>query len=127
MSHEYGMDATGRKWVNPSAVSLRGPDGRAVAVAFNSLTEYFNRAIGMWGEWHGTTDANGELTVAHGAPFTPSCVLITEHAEGLTGHQQGSFHIDSVDKDNVTIHFLISTSGNDRANVAVGFYMLCLP
>lgn len=123
----YLMDKAGRRWTNPSAVSLRGPDGRAVSVAFDSLTEYFNRAVGVWRKFTGTTDAGGELTVAHGAPFTPSAVLITETFEGSGTHTQGSFHIDSVDKDNVTIHFLVSTSGNDRANTAVGFYMLCLP
>lgn len=121
------MDAVGRRWTNPSAVQLRSPDGRAVAVSFNSLTEFFNQTVGVWGEWHGTTNGVGELTVAHGAPFTPSAVLITEHGEGLTGHAQGAFHIDSVDKDNVVIHFLVGTSGNYRANTAVGFYMLCLP
>lgn len=121
------MDATGRKWTNPSTVALNGPDGRPVNVAFNSLTEYFNRAIGVWRKFTGTTDGVGELSVAHGAPFTPSAVLITETFEGSGTHTQGAFHIDSVDKDNVNIHFLLSTSGNNRANTAVGFYMLCLP
>ena len=120
------MDRAGRKWVNPSAVSLRGPDGRAVSVAFDSLTEYFNRAIGVWDQFTGTTDSSGHLTVAHGAPFTPSVVLITERHSG-SGHIEGPYHVLSVDKDNVTIHFLVSTSGNDRANTAVIFDMLCLP
>jgi hypothetical protein len=121
------MDKAGRRWMSPVLPSYTDQNSKAMTDTALSLTEFFNQTVGVWGEWHGTTNGVGELTVAHGAPFTPSAVLITEHGEGLTGHNQGAFHIDSVDKDNVVIHFLIGTSGNDRANTAVGFYMLCLP
>lgn len=121
------MDAYGRKWMSPVMPSYSDSNAKAMTDTSLSLTEFFSKTVGVWGEWHGTTDGSGYLTVAHGAPFTPSCVLITEHHEGATTHNQGAFHIDSVDKDNVTVHFLLSTSGNNRANTAVGFYMLCLP
>ena len=120
------MDAVGRRWTNPSAVQLRSPDGRAVAVSFNSLTEFFNQTVGVWDTYSGTTDSIGHLTVAHGAPFIPRCVLVTERHSG-SGHVEGPYHVLSVDKDNVRIHFLVTTSGNDRSNTAVIFDMLCLP
>jgi len=121
------MDASGRRWFAPNIRDFVGPDSLALTRVFRSLTEYFRRSVGVWRKVTGTTDAGGELTVPHYAPFTPSAVLITETFEGAGTHSQGAFHIDSVDKDNVTVHFLVSTSGNDRANTFVGFYMLCLP
>ena len=121
------MDKYGRKWVSPVMPNYGDPNNKALVDTSSSLTEYFNNAIGVWGEHHGVTDGVGELTVAHGAPFTPSCILITEHFEGIPSHNQGSFHIDSWDKDNVTVHFLTATSGGNRSNTAVGFFMLCLP
>ena len=119
------MDTAGRRWNNPYAVSLRGPDGRAIGGSFDSLTEFFSRTVGIWGNYSGTTDADGELSIAHNAPFTPSVVLITERNAGA-GHVNGPFNVLSVDKDNVRIHFLTMT-GADRASTTVLFDMLCLP
>jgi len=121
------MDKAGRRWMSPVLPSYTDQNSKAMTDTALSLTEFFNQTVGVWGEFHGTTDGVGELTVAHGAPFTPSCILITEHFEGIATHSQGGFHIDSWDKDNVTIHFLTATSGNDRASTPVGFFMLCLP
>ena len=121
------MDASGRRWFAPALRQLVGPDQLALSNIFGSLTEYFRRTVGVWRFVEGTTDGDGELVVPHYAPFTPSAVLITETLVASSGHNQGAFHIDSVDKDNVSIHFLVSTSGNDRNNTDVAFYMLCLP
>jgi len=121
------MDKAGRRWMSPVLPSYTDQNSRAMTDTALSLTEFFNQTVGVWGEFHGMTDGAGEFTVAHGAPFTPSCILITEHFEGIPTHSQGGFHIDSWDKDNVTIHFLTSTSGNDRISTPVGFFMLCLP
>ena len=120
------MDATARKWMSPVLPSYTDGNATAITNTALSLTEYFNQTVGVWDNYTGTTDASGELTVAHGAPFTPRCVLVTER-HSASGHIEGAFHVDTVDKDNVTIHFLISTSGNDRANTGVNFDMLCLP
>lgn len=121
------MDASGRRWFLPNVRDFVGPDSLSLVRAFGSLTEYFRRTVGVWREVSGTTNAGGELTVPHYAPFVPSAVLVTEKFVGASTHNQGAFHVDSVDKDNVTLHFLVATSGNDRSNTAVAFYMLCLP
>ena len=42
-------------------------------------------------------------------------------------YQEGAFHLESFDDTNVTVHFLVSTSGNDRASTDVRIYVLCLP
>ena len=120
------MDEYGRRWMSPVMPDYTEGNARAITNTALSLTEYFNQTVGVWDNYTGTTDASGELTVAHGAPFTPRCVLVTER-HSASGHIEGAFHVDTVDKDNVTIHFLISTSGNDRANTGVNFDMLCLP
>ena len=120
------MDEYGRRWMSPVMPDYTEGNARAITNTALSLTEYFNQTVGVWDNYTGTTDGSGELTVAHGAPFTPRCVLITERHSG-SGHIEGAFHVTSVDKDNVTIHFLVSTSGNDRANTGVIFDMLCLP
>lgn len=118
-------------WFAPQLTSLRGPDQLPVRNIFLSLTEYlrryFSSNIGHWLEVTGTTDAGGELTFAHGAPFTPSAVLITEQHVTASTHDEGAFHIDSFDDTNVTVHFLVSTSGNDRDLTDVHIYVLCLP
>lgn len=120
------MDVYGRRWMSPVLPSYTDENSRAMTDTALSLTEFFNQTVGVWDNYTGTTDAGGELTVAHGAPFTPRCVLVTERHSG-GGHIEGAFHVNIVDKDNVTIHFLTSTSGNDRANTGVIFDMLCLP
>lgn len=120
------MDESGRRWFAPAVRQLVGPDQLALSRIFGSLTEYFRRTVGVWQQFSGTTDVSGHLTVAHGAPFFPSVVLITERHSGV-GHVEGPYHVLSVDKDNVTVHFLTSTIGNDRSNVNVVFDMLCLP
>ena len=117
------MDATARKWMSPVLPSYTDGNATAITNTALSLTEYFNQTVGVWDNYTGTTNASGELTVAHGAPFTPRCVLITERH----GTNAGSFHVDSVDRTNVVVHFLISSSGADRASTAVSFDMLCLP
>ena len=120
------MDRFDRRWMSPVLPSYTDENSRAMTDTALSLTEFFNQTVGVWDNFTGTTDGGGELTVAHGAPFTPRCVLITERHSG-GGHIEGAFHVNTVDKDNVTIHFLTSTSGNDRANTGVIFDMLCLP
>tara|TARA_S200002703_G_scaffold159326_2_gene172395 strand:+ start:4777 stop:5139 length:363 start_codon:yes stop_codon:yes gene_type:complete len=120
------MDVYGRRWMSPVLPSYTDENSRAMTDTALSLTEFFNQIVGVWDNYTGTTNAGGELTVAHGAPFTPRCVLVTERHSGV-GHIEGPFHVTVVDKDNVTIHFLVSTSGNDRSNTGVIFDMLCLP
>lgn len=117
------MDATARKWMSPVLPSYTDGNATAITNTALSLTEYFNQTVGVWDNYTGTTNASGELTVAHRAPFTPRCVLITERH----GTNAGSFHVNSVDRTNVVVHFLISSSGADRASTAVSFDMLCLP
>lgn len=118
-------------WFAPQLTNLRGPDQLPLRNIFLSLTEYLRRYfasnVGHWLEVEGTTNADGELTFAHGASFTPSAVLITEQHVTATTHNEGAFHIDSFDDTNVTVHFLVSTSGNDRDNTDVHIYVLCLP
>ena len=118
-------------WFAPQLTNLRGPDQLPLRNIFLSLTEYLRRYfasnVGHWLEVEGTTNADGELPFAHGASFTPSAVLITEQHVTATTHNEGAFHIDSFDDTNVTVHFLVSTSGNDRDNTDVHIYVLCLP
>ena len=118
-------------WFAPQLTNLRGPDQLPLRNIFLSLTEYLRRYfasnVGHWLTVEGTTDADGELTFAHGAPFTPSNVQITEAFVSASSHDQGAFHIDSVDDTNITVHFLVSTSGNDRDLTDVKIYVLCLP
>ena len=118
-------------WFAPQLTNLRGPDQLPLRNIFLSLTEYLRRYfasnVGHWLEVEGTTNANGELTFAHGASFTPSAVLITEQHVTAGSHQEGAFHIDTFDDTNITVHFLVSTSGNDRSNTDVHIYVLCLP
>ena len=120
------MDEYGRRWMSPVLPSYTDENSRAMTDTALSLTEFFNQTVGVWDNYSGTTDGSGHLTVAHGAPFTPRCVLVTERHSG-SGHIEGPYHVLSVDKDNVRIHFLVSTSGNDRSNTGVVFDMLCLP
>ncbi len=120
------MDEYGRRWMSPVLPSYTDENSRAMTDTALSLTEFFNHTVGVWDNYTGVTDGFGELTVAHGAPFTPRCVLVTERHSG-SGHTEGAFHVNTVDKDNVTIHFLVSTSGNSRTNTGVIFDMLCLP
>jgi len=118
-------------WFAPQLTSLRGPDQLPVRNIFLSLTEYlrryFSSNIGHWLTVEGTTDANGELTFAHGASFTPSAMLITEQYVAATLHDMGPHHIDSFDDTNVTVRFLKAHNGHDRANEDVHIYVLCLP
>ena len=118
-------------WFAPQLTNLRGPDQLPLRNIFLSLTEYLRRYfasnVGHWLEVEGTTNADGELTFAHGASFTPSVVLITEQHVTASTHDEGAFHIDSFDDTNVTVHFLVSTSGNDRDLTDVHIYVLCLP
>ena len=118
-------------WFAPQLTNLRGPDQLPLRNIFLSLTEYLRRYfasnVGHWLEVEGTTNADGELTFAHGASFTPSAVLITEQHVTASTHNEGAFHIDSFDDTNVTVHFLVSTSGNNRDNTDVHIYVLCLP
>lgn len=118
-------------WFAPQLTNLRGPDQLPLRNIFLSLTEYLRRYfasnVGHWLEVEGTTNADGELTFAHGASFTPSAVLITEQHVTASTHQEGAFHLESFDDTNVTVHFLVSTSGNDRASTDVRIYVLCLP
>lgn len=118
-------------WFAPQLTNLRGPDQLPLRNIFLSLTEYlrryFSSNIGHWLEVQGTTNADGELTFAHGAPFTPSLIIATEQHVSASTHDEGAFHVDSHDDTNVTIHFLVSTSGNDRANTDVHIHVLCLP
>lgn len=118
-------------WFAPQLTNLRGPDQLPLRNIFLSLTEYLRRYfasnVGHWLEVTGTTNGDGELTFAHGASFTPSVVLITEQHVTASSHDEGAFHIDSFDDTNVTVHFLVSTSGNDRDNTDVHIYVLCLP
>ena len=118
-------------WFAPQLTNLRGPDQLPLRNIFLSLTEYLRRYfasnVGHWLEVEGTTNADGELTFAHGASFTPSAVLITEQHVTASTHNEGAFHIDTFDDTNITVHFLVSTSGNDRDNTDVHIYVLCLP
>ena len=118
-------------WFAPQLTSLRGPDQLPLRNIFLSLTEYLRRYfasnIGHWLVVEGTTNGDGELTFAHGAPFNPSVIIATEQHVSASTHDEGAFHIDSHDDTNVTIHFLKSTSGNDRDNTDVHIYVLCLP
>ena len=118
-------------WFAPQLTNLRGPDQLPLRNIFLSLTEYLRRYfasnVGHWLEVEGTTNADGEWTFAHGASFTPSAVLITEQHVTASTHNEGAFHIDTFDDTNITVHFLVSTSGNDRDLTDVHIYVLCLP
>jgi len=118
-------------WFATQLTNLRGPDQLPLRNIFLSLTEYLRRYfasnVGHWFVYEGTTDAGGELVFPHNAPFTPSVVQVTEAFVGSSTHDQGAFHIDSVDDTNIGLHFLVSTSGNDRDNTDVKVHVLCLP
>jgi hypothetical protein len=120
------MDESGRRWFAPALRQLVGPDQLALSNIFGSLTEYFRRTVGVWREVATQTDATGHAVVPHYAPFTPSVVLITEFYVAGKAHDMGPYHIHSITKDDVDIHFL-RANGNDRDSVDVDFYMLCLP
>lgn len=121
------MDKYGRKWVSPVMPNYGDPNAKALVDTSSSLTEYFNRAIGVWFEYEGTTDANGALFIPHGAPFIPSVAFIQLcHVSGST-HDLGPWHVESLDETNVEVHFLTATSGNYAANEFRRVYVMVLP
>lgn len=120
------MDKWRRKWTSPVVPDYRQPNAKALVDTSASLSEYFNRTVGVWREVSGTTDAVGRLVVPHYAPFTPSAVLITEFYVSGSAHDMGPHHVHDVTKDDVDFHFL-RANGQDRDLEQVDFYMLCLP
>lgn len=119
------MDESGRRWMSPVIPSYRDENARALTDTALSLTEFLNQVVGVWDYYEGTTDANGRFTVTHGAPFTPSVVLITERVS-TAGIYLGGHAIVGVPDDEVTIYFM-DQNGSNRSNRDVKFHMLCLP
>jgi len=117
--------AVKRAWTNPAVYGLDGPDNRTLRIIFESLTGFLSSHIGVWGEFNGTTDANGDFVITHDAGFLPAAVLITEKDVG-DETKLGPYHIDSKTDTTVTVHFL-DKSGNDRAAHTVGGYYHVLP
>jgi hypothetical protein len=120
------MDKWRRKWTSPVVPDYRQPNAKALVDTASSLTEYFNRTVGVWREYEETTNGVGHVVVPHYAPFTPSAVFVMDVFDGSTGHDMGAVHIHSITKDDVDIHFL-RANGQDRSSTLVKFYMLCLP
>lgn len=122
------MDAEGRRWLAPLLSALRGQNVYALTIIFNSLTEYFRRSVGVWFTIKGETDLNGRFVFAHGAPFTPSVVLITEKYDSVSvkPKDMGPIHLHSVTSTEVDVHFQ-KANGNDRDNADVFLHVLCLP
>jgi hypothetical protein len=118
----------GRKlWTSPMLPFFRGTDKVPASRSFQSLTEYLRSHVGYWMRFTGTTDANGRLVVTHNCGFKPSAVFVThEYVTGSSAHDEGPFHIHSLDETTVDIHFL-TKSGQDDASSDQAGYLLLMP
>lgn len=119
------MDKFGRRWMSPVLPSYTDQNAKAMSDTALSLTEFFNQIVGVWDYYEEVTDNFGNVTVAHGAPFTPSVVLITERVS-TAGIYLGGHAIVGVPDDEVKIYFM-DQNGSNRSNRPVKFHMLCLP
>lgn len=115
-----------RLWTAPMLGALRGTDSRATANGFQTLTEYLRGHIGFWGNFSGTTDANGYLVVTHNCGFEPAGALVTPY-EGTTPHNDlGSIYVEELNSLTIKIHFT-TRSGINSAGVAHSGWYLILP
>ena len=114
----------GRKlWTMPMLGFLRGTDARPIANGFQTIGEYLRGHVGFWDSYTGTTDAGGQMVIPHKCGFTPSVAFVQAVFDGVSPRNHyGPIHIESLDENNLTIHFLRTNGNDDASSTRIIFY-----
>lgn len=111
------------QWDQDGLVATQGPYNNQVTgnlIQHTGMTAGLSYRYICYGVISGTTNGSGQLTFAHGAPFTPGFIL-TSNANAFTNQ----LYVTSIGATNATVT-CYTVSGGVAASTLVNFWIACI-